>query len=32
MCSKANDTVLLKDLIDIKMEIEKIREQAFNIE
>lgn len=32
MCSKANDTILLKDLIDIKMEIEKIREQAFNIE
>ncbi|MCF6148792.1 MAG: YicC family protein [Candidatus Kuenenia sp.] len=32
MCSKANDTILLKDLIDIKMEIEKIREQSFNIE
>lgn len=32
MCSKANDSILLKDLVDIKTEIEKIREQAFNIE
>jgi uncharacterized protein (TIGR00255 family) len=32
MCSKANDSILLKDLVDVKTEIEKIREQAFNIE
>jgi uncharacterized protein (TIGR00255 family) len=32
MCSKANDSVMLKDLVDIKTEIEKIREQIFNIE
>jgi len=32
MCSKANDSVLLKDLVNIKTEIEKIREQVFNIE
>lgn len=32
MCSKANDSVMLKDLVDIKTEIEKIREQVFNIE
>ena len=32
MCSKANDSVLLKDLVDVKTEIEKIREQIFNIE
>lgn len=32
MCSKANDSTLLKDLVDVKTEIEKIREQAFNIE
>lgn len=32
MCSKANDGILLKDLVDVKTEIEKIREQAFNIE
>jgi len=32
MCSKANDSVMLKDLVDVKTEIEKIREQIFNIE
>ncbi len=32
MCSKANDSALLKDLVDVKTEIEKIREQIFNIE
>ncbi|MCK6469578.1 MAG: YicC family protein [Candidatus Brocadia sinica] len=32
MCAKANDSVMLKDLVDIKTEIEKIREQIFNIE
>jgi len=32
MCSKANDSVMLKDIVDIKTEIEKIREQIFNIE
>lgn len=32
MCSKANDSVMLKDLVGIKTEIEKIREQIFNIE
>ncbi len=32
MCSKANDSVMVKDLVDIKTEIEKIREQIFNIE
>ncbi len=32
MCSKANDSVMLKDLVDIKTEIEKVREQVFNIE
>lgn len=32
MCAKANDSVMLKDLVDVKTEIEKIREQIFNIE
>ncbi|BBO18016.1 conserved hypothetical protein [Candidatus Brocadia pituitae] len=32
MCSKANDSVMLKDLVEAKTEIEKIREQIFNIE
>ncbi|MBU6390899.1 MAG: YicC family protein [Planctomycetota bacterium] len=32
MCSKANESVMLKDLVDVKTEIEKIREQIFNIE
>ncbi len=32
MCSKANDSVMLKDLVGVKTEIEKIREQIFNIE
>lgn len=32
MCSKANDSVMLNDLVDVKTEIEKIREQIFNIE
>ena len=32
MCSKANDSLMLKDLVEIKTEIEKIREQIFNIE
>ncbi|HHT9130547.1 MAG TPA: YicC/YloC family endoribonuclease [Candidatus Brocadiaceae bacterium] len=32
MCSKANDSEMLKDLVDVKTEIEKIREQIFNIE
>ena len=32
MCSKANDSEILKDLVDVKTEIEKIREQSFNIE
>jgi len=32
MCSKANDSALLKELVDVKTEIEKIREQIFNIE
>lgn len=32
MCSKANDTIVLKDMVDIKTEIEKIREQSFNVE
>ncbi len=32
MCSKANDSMMLKDLMGIKTEIEKIREQIFNIE
>ena len=32
MCSKANDSEILRDLVDIKTEVEKIREQSFNIE
>ncbi|MBE7445105.1 MAG: YicC family protein [Planctomycetia bacterium] len=32
MCAKANDSVMVKDLVDVKTEIEKIREQIFNIE
>ncbi|KKO20458.1 MAG: hypothetical protein BROFUL_00814 [Candidatus Brocadia fulgida] len=32
MCSKANDSVMLRDLVEVKTEIEKIREQIFNIE
>lgn len=32
MCSKSNDSIMLKDLIDVKTETEKIREQIFNIE
>ncbi len=32
MCSKANDSVMLKDLVEMKTEVEKIREQIFNIE
>ncbi|MEK7290026.1 MAG: YicC/YloC family endoribonuclease, partial [Planctomycetota bacterium] len=32
MCSKANDNAVLKDMVEIKTEIEKIREQAFNVE
>ena len=32
MCSKANESVMLKDLVDVKTEIEKIKEQIFNIE
>lgn len=32
MCSKANDSVMLKDMVEVKTEIEKIREQIFNIE
>lgn len=32
MCSKANDSVMMKDLVEVKTEIEKMREQIFNIE
>ncbi|QQR67028.1 MAG: YicC family protein [Candidatus Brocadia sp.] len=32
MCSKANDSIMLRDLVEVKTEIEKIREQIFNIE
>ncbi|MDR4508897.1 MAG: YicC family protein [Candidatus Brocadiaceae bacterium] len=32
MCSKANDSLMLKDLVNVKTEIEKIREQVLNIE
>lgn len=32
MCSKANDSVMLRDLVEVKTEIEKIREQIFNVE
>ena len=32
MASKANDTVMVNDILDIKAEIEKLREQALNVE
>ena len=32
MASKSNDTVMLNDILDIKTEIEKLREQALNVE
>ena len=32
MASKANDATMVQKILDIKTEIEKIREQAMNVE
>jgi len=32
MASKANDAELVPDVLEIKSEVEKIREQALNVE